>query len=113
MMIDVDFAADSFVGCLFTGLMITDSGPKVLEYNARLGDPETQTLLPLLDPKTDLARTMLACTRGDLLSAPIGIQPGYSATIILAAGGYPGSYQNGFPIEIDTSMGSKLNWPIS
>lgn len=96
----VHVSADPFVGCLFTGIMVTEAGPRVLEYNARFGDPETQTLLPLLDERTDLAQVMLACTNGDLPSANVGVHAGFSATIILASEGYPGSYKKGFPLDI-------------
>ena len=82
--------------------MITDSGPKVLEYNVRFGDPETQTLLPLLDDETDLAQVMLACTKGRLCEARVSIRAGYSVAIILASGGYPGHHQTGHPITIGT-----------
>ena len=87
-----------FVGILFTGLMITADGPRVLEYNVRGGDPETETLLPLLD--TDLAELMLACTQGYLDAIPLHISPRHSATVIAVAGGYPGSYDKGHPITI-------------
>jgi phosphoribosylamine--glycine ligase/phosphoribosylformylglycinamidine cyclo-ligase len=87
-----------FVGCLFTGLMITKDGPKVLEYNVRFGDPETQSLLPLLE--TDLAEIMLACTSGRLADLDFKISPKSAATIVLAAGGYPGSYKKGISMEL-------------
>lgn len=87
-----------FVGCLFTGFMITRSGPKVLEYNVRFGDPETQTLLPLLD--SDLAEIMIACTSGYLSSLDLKIKPSFSTTVVVAAGGYPEKYNRGDPIMI-------------
>ncbi|PQE11927.1 phosphoribosylamine-glycine ligase protein [Rutstroemia sp. NJR-2017a BVV2] len=89
-----------FVGTLFTGLMITKNGPKTLEYNVRFGDPETQTLLPLISQDTDLADIMLACTQGCLDSVDIKIDPKFSATVVVAAGGYPGSYAKGTPMEV-------------
>ncbi|PQE16525.1 phosphoribosylamine-glycine ligase protein [Rutstroemia sp. NJR-2017a BBW] len=88
-----------FVGTLFTGLMITKNGPKTLEYNVRFGDPETQTLLPLISQDTDLADIMMACTQGCLDSVDIKIDPKFSATVVVAAGGYPGSYAKGTPME--------------
>lgn len=93
-------SAEPFIGCLFTGFMITDSGPRVLEYNARFGDPETQALLPLLDSDTDLAEVMLACTQGNLPSARVSVRSGYSVAVILASNGYPGAYQTNKLITI-------------
>ena len=92
-----------FRGLLFTGFMITNDGPKVLEYNVRFGDPETQTLLPLLDG--DLAEIMLACTRSYLDEINVQIRPEFATTVIAAAGGYPGSYGKGDPIVIDKGAG--------
>ncbi|KAI1631831.1 phosphoribosylglycinamide synthetase [Biscogniauxia mediterranea] len=92
----------SFKGVLFTGLMITSTGPKVLEYNVRFGDPETQTVLPLLSEDTDLARIMVACTRGHLNAIPINVTPSFSATVVVAAGGYPESYAKGDEIIVQT-----------
>ncbi|RUS13609.1 phosphoribosylglycinamide synthetase, partial [Endogone sp. FLAS-F59071] len=90
-----------FVGLLFTGIMLTDSGPKVLEYNVRFGDPETEVVLPLLSDDTDLAEVMLACAEGRLDSVHIGIRQGFAATVVIASGGYPGSYVKGKEITID------------
>ena len=89
-----------FVGILFTGLMITKDGPKTLEYNVRFGDPETQTLLPLMN--TDLAEVMIACTDRWLDGIDIKIKPKCSATVVASAGGYPGPYVRGETISIDT-----------
>ena len=91
-----------FRGVLFTGLMITSSGPKVLEYNVRFGDPETQTVLPLLSPDTDLAEIMLACANGYLDNCHLSVENKYSATVVLAAGGYPGSYAKGTTMTVQT-----------
>ena len=85
---------------LFTGLMMTKNGPKVLEYNVRFGDPETQTVLPLLSQDTDLAEIMFACARGYLDSVSIKIESKFSATVVVAAGGYPGSYSKGKEIKL-------------
>ncbi|EAA57881.1 hypothetical protein AN6541.2 [Aspergillus nidulans FGSC A4] len=90
-----------FVGILFTGLMMTKNGPKVLEYNVRGGDPETQTLLPLLSDDTDLAEIMVACTEHWLDGVSIKIKPNFSTTVIAVAGGYPGSYAKGKKITLD------------
>ncbi|KAG6032856.1 hypothetical protein E4U40_005899 [Claviceps sp. LM458 group G5] len=89
-----------FRGVLFTGLIITSSGPKVLEYNVRFGDPETQTVLPLLSADTDLAEIMLACTRGCLDNYDLKIEPKFSATVVVAAGGYPGLYAKRTPMTV-------------
>ncbi|OAA53691.1 Phosphoribosylglycinamide synthetase [Cordyceps fumosorosea ARSEF 2679] len=89
-----------FRGVLFTGLMITATGPKVLEYNVRFGDPETQTVLPLLSAETDLAHIMLACAGGYLDNCNITVDNKFSATVVLASGGYPGSYAKGTPMTV-------------
>ena len=87
-----------FVGVLFTGFMLTKHGPKVLEYNVRFGDPETQTLLPLMD--ADLAEVMVACTEGWLDAVTIRVHPKFAATVVLSAGGYPGPYIRGDTITL-------------
>jgi phosphoribosylamine--glycine ligase/phosphoribosylformylglycinamidine cyclo-ligase len=89
-----------FRGTLFTGLMITKNGIKVLEYNVRFGDPETQTLLPLMSQDTDLAEIMIACTEGWLQAVNVKVDPKSSATVVVAAGGYPGSYAKGTPMKV-------------
>ncbi|ODV92743.1 hypothetical protein CANCADRAFT_92625 [Tortispora caseinolytica NRRL Y-17796] len=90
------------VGMLFVGIMLTTSGPKVLEYNVRFGDPETQTLLPLLE--SDLSQIMLACATHTLDAVKFSIRSGFAATVVMAAGGYPGPYEKGDIISIaDTS----------
>ena len=91
-----------FKGVLFTGLMITADGPKVLEYNVRFGDPETQTVLPLLSQDTDLAKIMVACSQGHLDSVSITVEPRFSATVVVSAGGYPESYAKGDEITVST-----------
>ncbi|KAI1395797.1 phosphoribosylamine--glycine ligase [Hypoxylon fuscum] len=91
-----------FVGILFTGLMITSTGPKVLEYNVRFGDPETQTVLPLLSHDTDLAKIMVACSERYLDSVLLKVEPNFSATVVLAAGGYPESYAKGDEMAVQT-----------
>jgi phosphoribosylamine--glycine ligase/phosphoribosylformylglycinamidine cyclo-ligase len=89
------------VGILFTGLMMTKNGPKVLEYNVRGGDPETQTILPLLSDDTDLAEVMVACTEHWLDGVSIKIEPKFSTTVVAVAEGYPGPYAKGRPITLD------------
>ena len=87
-----------FVGTLFVGLMLTQSGPKVVEYNVRFGDPETQVLLPLLE--SDLAQIFLDCINGILKPESVRWQSGTVAVCVVAAsGGYPGSYETWKPIK--------------
>jgi phosphoribosylamine--glycine ligase len=85
-----------FKGVLYAGLMLTEGGPKVLEYNARFGDPETQAVLPLLEG--DLLEIFMAVREGRLKDCPIAWKTGASALVVLAAGGYPGGYEKGNPI---------------
>ena len=89
-------------GVIYAGLMLTESGPKVLEYNVRFGDPETQCVLPRL--KGDFAETLLACAEGRLDSgAALSVKDETCVTVVLASGGYPGSYKKGLPITgLDT-----------
>ena len=86
---------------LFTGVMLTKSGPKALEYNARFGDPETQTLPPLL--KSDLAEIMVACVEGCLHEMKVEMYEKFCTVVIISARGYPGAYPEGVVIEIDSS----------
>ncbi len=86
-----------FKGCLYFGLMITADGPKVIEYNCRFGDPETQVVLPLLE--SDLLKVMTACTEGTLADTEVEFRDGAAACVILASGGYPVSYEKGKEIE--------------
>ncbi|KAF1837905.1 phosphoribosylamine--glycine ligase [Decorospora gaudefroyi] len=88
-----------FKGVLFTGLMMTKSGPKVLEYNVRFGDPETQSLLALMEG--DLAELMVACAEGRLKEVHVEVSDKSAATVVVAAGGYPGSYAKGTPMRLD------------
>ncbi|WP_418710616.1 phosphoribosylamine--glycine ligase [Allofournierella sp.] len=85
-----------FKGCLYFGLMLTPAGPKVIEYNCRFGDPETQVELPLLEG--DLLEIMLACTNGTLASTPVAASGQSAACVVLASGGYPEHYEKGKPI---------------
>ncbi|KAJ1972679.1 hypothetical protein H4R35_004542 [Dimargaris xerosporica] len=91
-----------FVGMLFTGLMLTPDGPKVLEYNVRFGDPETEVVLPLMAPECDLYKVFTACVEGRLDSVRLSFTDHYAATVVLASGGYPGSYAKGKPITFGT-----------
>lgn len=79
---------------------MTSSGPRVLEYNVRFGDPEVQTLLPLLSPSTDLAQVLVACTDQSLGSVPVSVSGDFAATVVVAAGGYPGPYPKGTLMEL-------------
>lgn len=94
-----------FVGLLFTGIIITNQGPKVLEYNVRFGDPETQTVLPLLSASTDFAQVLLAAAEHRLDSVEVSInKDAYVATVVLVAGGYPESYSKGDEITINEAQ---------
>ena len=93
----------TFKGCLYFGLMLTKNGPKVIEYNCRFGDPETQVVLPLL--KTDLLTIFQAVRDGRLAEVPVEFSDGAAACVILASGGYPQKYQTGFEIHGLDEMG--------
>jgi phosphoribosylamine--glycine ligase len=89
-------------GVLYAGLMLTADGPKVIEFNCRFGDPECQTLMPLMGP--ELAAVLLACARGRLAAAPpLTVRGGCSACVVAAAAGYPGSVRAGDPITIEAA----------
>ncbi len=90
----------AFKGCLYFGLMLTADGPKVIEYNCRFGDPETQVVLPLLE--TDLLTIMQAVEDECLADMVVKFKDGAACCVIMASSGYPASYQTGFPI-IDNS----------
>jgi phosphoribosylamine--glycine ligase len=87
----------AFRGVLFIGVMLTAAGPKVLEYNARFGDPETQVLIPRLDG--DWLALLRSCARGELAEADVRWKTDAAVCVVMAAGGYPGSYAKGAPIE--------------
>jgi len=89
--------ATGFTGFLYAGLMMTTGGPKVLEFNVRLGDPETQPIMHRM--RTDLAPLLLAAARGALPDAQIEWNPGPSVCVVLASGGYPGAFAVGKPIH--------------
>ena len=86
-----------FRGLLFPGLMITDGGLRVLEFNCRFGDPETQAILPRM--KSDLLPLLIATIEGGLENVAIEFDPRIAVTVILASGGYPGKYETGKPIQ--------------
>ncbi len=88
----------TFRGCLYFGLMLTPAGPKVIEYNCRFGDPETQVVLPLL--KTDLLTVMMATANGTLDQIDVQFSNESACCVIVASKGYPVSYQSGFPIAL-------------
>ena len=85
-----------FKGVLYVGLMLTEAGPKVVEYNARFGDPETQVVLPLME--SDLLEAFMACREGTLDRADVRFGSGAAACVVLASGGYPVKYETGKPI---------------
>jgi phosphoribosylamine---glycine ligase len=86
-----------FVGVLYAGLMLTEAGPQVIEFNCRFGDPETQVILPLLE--SDLLEICLACAGGYLSEIDIQWKKGAAACVVLASGGYPGKYPTGYEIH--------------
>ncbi len=86
-----------FKGVIFFGLMLTPKGPRVLEYNARFGDPETQVVLPRM--KTDIVDVFEACIDGTLDQIDLEFEDNAAVCVVLASGGYPVSYEKGFPIE--------------
>lgn len=93
-----------FKGCLYFGLMLTEAGPKVIEYNCRFGDPEAQVVLPLLD--SDLLEIMLAVREGRLAELDIQWKAAHACCVILASGGYPEQYKSGLPIAFGDTSGA-------
>ena len=91
-----------FRGTLYAGLMLTESGPKVLEYNVRFGDPETQVLLPMV--ADDIVPILLAAAKGEALPEQLTFHPGAAIVVVLAADGYPGSYPKGETITYPTTL---------
>jgi phosphoribosylamine--glycine ligase len=88
----------TFKGCLYFGLMITPDGPKVIEYNCRFGDPETQVVLPLLE--SDLLTIMQATTNGTLEETEVRFADKHACCVITASAGYPLSYEKGFEMTM-------------
>ena len=95
-----------FKGCLYFGLMITADGPKVIEYNCRFGDPETQVVLPLLE--SDLLTVMRAVTEERLAETEVRFSDRHACCVILASAGYPGHYDKGFPLEIPEAVRDRV-----
>ena len=92
----------TFKGCLYFGLMLTPDGPKVIEYNCRFGDPETQVVLPLLE--SDLLTVMQAVTNETLDACEVKFSNGSAACVIMASKGYPEKYEKGFKIDIPAEI---------
>lgn len=96
-----------FRGCLYFGLMITPDGPKVIEYNCRFGDPETQVVLPLLE--SDLLTVMMSVTNGTLSDTPVRFSGKNACCVIIASNGYPEKYESGFEITLpETADGEEI-----
>lgn len=96
----------TFKGCLYFGLMITADGPKVIEYNCRFGDPETQVVLPLLEG--DLLEIMMACTEGTLDSKNVKFSDKSACCVIMASDGYPSKYQSGYEITVEDGIEAEV-----
>ncbi|MDD5493391.1 MAG: phosphoribosylamine--glycine ligase [Dehalococcoidia bacterium] len=96
-----------YKGVLYTGLIMTDAGPKVLEFNARFGDPETQVILPRL--KTDLVDIMMGVVNEKLGSTQIKWTKDACVGVVMASGGYPGDYITGFPIEVSSKVDKEIH----
>ncbi len=95
-----------FRGCLYFGLMLTKAGPKVIEYNCRFGDPETQVVLPLLE--SDLLEVMMATSSGNLDKCQVKFANKAACCVIMASAGYPEKYESGFEIKIDESVSENV-----
>ena len=96
----------TFKGCLYFGLMLTENGPKVIEYNCRFGDPETQVVLPLLE--SDLLTVMQATTNGTLDSCEVRFADRHACCVIMASQGYPTAYEKGYEITIPADEAHKV-----
>ena len=96
----------TFKGCLYFGLMLTKDGPKVIEYNCRFGDPETQVVLPLLEG--DLLEIMMACTNGTLAETKVCFKNKSACCVIMASDGYPGKYSGGYEITRDNGIDGEV-----
>ncbi len=95
-----------FKGCLYFGLMLTPHGPKVIEYNCRFGDPETQVVLPLME--SDLLTVMQATTNGTLATCELRFAKRCACCVVLASEGYPKTYQTGFPLTIPADLADSV-----
>ncbi len=96
----------TFKGCLYFGLMLTKNGPKVIEYNCRFGDPETQVVLPLLE--SDLLTVMKATTDGTLDKTEVKFSKQSACCVIVASNGYPQSYESGFEMDIPADVADSV-----
>lgn len=96
----------TFKGCLYFGLMLTPNGPKVIEYNCRFGDPETQVVLPLLE--SDLLTVMQATTNGTLTPDMVKFRDGSCACVVMASAGYPQKYQTGYEISLPDAVADRV-----
>ncbi len=96
----------TFKGCLYFGLMITEKGPKVIEYNCRFGDPETQVVLPLLE--SDLLTVMQAVTNETLADTDVKFSDGHACCVVMASKGYPQKYESGFEITIPDEIADSV-----
>ncbi len=96
----------TFKGCLYFGLMITEKGPKVIEYNCRFGDPETQVVLPLL--KTDLFEIMQAVENGTLADIDVEFKDECACCVVMASKGYPSKYETGFEITYNMNLEAEV-----
>lgn len=96
----------TFKGCLYFGLMLTPNGPKVIEYNCRFGDPETQVVLPLL--KTDLLTVMQAVTEGKLAEIDVEFADEAACCVVMASNGYPQKYESGFEILLPSETTANI-----
>ncbi len=96
----------TFRGCLYFGLMLTPNGPKVIEYNCRFGDPETQVVLPLLE--SDLLTVMQACANGTLADTEVRFANRSACCVVMASEGYPEHYEKGFEITMDADLTAQV-----
>ena len=96
----------TFRGCLYFGLMLTPDGPKVIEYNCRFGDPETQVVLPLME--SDLLTVMRACRDGRLAETEVKFAGGAACCVVMASEGYPASYEKGYEITVDEDVSARI-----
>jgi len=96
----------TFRGCLYFGLMLTPDGPKVIEYNCRFGDPETQVVLPLME--SDLLTAMRACRDGRLGETEVKFSNGAACCVVMASEGYPAAYEKGYEITVEPDVKARV-----
>jgi len=96
----------TFKGCLYFGLMLTPNGPKVIEYNCRFGDPETQVVLPLLE--SDLLTVMQAVSNGKLSEVEVEFADKHACCVVMASKGYPTAYDKGFEMTIPATISDNV-----